>query len=355
MERSNPKYDAIVIGAGIAGMTAASELNLRGQNVLVIEHNHQPGGLMAGIRRKGYYFDVGCQSFENMGIIFPLLEQYGILSEVEFVRARYRLKMPGIDTVVYSLEQTRQEFKKSFPEFAEGFDRVFDVHERTSALIKRSFLPELIPFVKSERVSQYGKFLARMLPFAGDLKSLMFEDFEDWYKRLLPKSGVRDLLSTCGYSRMNVFVASAFWHLWAEDYWYPRGGFGHLFATWEKKLTQRGVTFLYKQRVTAFDKKNDNATAVVTQKGERFEAKQIVYCGDYKKGMSDLVGLDHYSESEKKRLAATKHSDALLSVYLGLNFPREELKKIVKAAHIFYFPNNLCRTAMDLGSRKGVS
>ena len=33
---------------------------------------------MSGIRRRGFYFDAGCQSFEDMGIVFPLLEQYGL-------------------------------------------------------------------------------------------------------------------------------------------------------------------------------------------------------------------------------------------------------------------------------------
>ena len=58
-----------------------------------------------------------------------------------------------------------------------------------------------------------------------DLKTWMLEDFGRWYERELPPSTARDLLSRCGYSRMNVFVASAFWHLWAHDYWYPDGGF----------------------------------------------------------------------------------------------------------------------------------
>ncbi|HEX7487719.1 MAG TPA: FAD-dependent oxidoreductase, partial [Anaeromyxobacteraceae bacterium] len=74
---THSRYDTIVVGAGIAGLVAASELQRRGHRVLVLEHNHQAGGLMSGMWRRGFYFDVGCQSFEDMGIVFPLLEQYG--------------------------------------------------------------------------------------------------------------------------------------------------------------------------------------------------------------------------------------------------------------------------------------
>src|SRR6187551_3166925 len=104
---SSESYDAIVVGAGVAGMMAATDLNYRGHRVLVLEHNHQAGGLMSGVWRRDFYFDVGCQSFENMGIVFPLLEQYGLKHVAEFQRARYRLMMPGIDTVVMSLKQAR--------------------------------------------------------------------------------------------------------------------------------------------------------------------------------------------------------------------------------------------------------
>jgi phytoene dehydrogenase-like protein len=341
-------YDAIVIGAGIAGMMAATELSHKGRKVLVLEHNHQPGGLMSGIWRKGFYFDVGCQSFENMDIVFPLLEQYGLGHVAKFQRARYRLKMPNIDVVVQSLEQTRQEFKRCYPESAEGFDRVFDTHEMTSAFIRRMFTADGIPFVQKESPLAFARWFARALPWARSLKTLMLDDFEDWYKRVLPESGARDLLSTCGYSRMNVFVASAFWHLWAEDYWYPEGGYQKWFDTWQQALEARGVEFKFKSLVTKFERTGKRVTAVVNKKGERFEASQFIYAGDYKKAVYDLIGAENYSRHELSKLEGAKHSDPLVCVYLGLNFPREELKKIVKSSHIFYFPDYGCRTELDI-------
>src|SRR6516225_7369062 len=103
-ETAAEKYDAIVVGAGIAGMMAATDLCHRGHKVLVLEHNHQPGGLMSGIWRREFYFDVGCQSFENMGIVFPLLEQYGLSDLARFRRATYRIAMPGGAADVVSLD-----------------------------------------------------------------------------------------------------------------------------------------------------------------------------------------------------------------------------------------------------------
>ena len=163
MDPSADRFDAVVVGAGIAGLTAAAELNSRGLKVLVLEQNHQAGGLMAGIRRQGFYFDAGCQSFENMGIVFPLLKQYGLEGTARFRRARYRLKMPDIDTVVETLEQTRRDFKRAYPRFAPGIDKVFDRHESTAGLIRALFVPEAVPYVQRESAAAFAGWLWRAL------------------------------------------------------------------------------------------------------------------------------------------------------------------------------------------------
>jgi phytoene dehydrogenase-like protein len=60
------KYDVIVIGAGIAGLVASNYLAKDKKRVLLLEQNHQAGGLMAGFKRKGFYFDAGDQSLWEM-------------------------------------------------------------------------------------------------------------------------------------------------------------------------------------------------------------------------------------------------------------------------------------------------
>ncbi|MFL5264795.1 MAG: phytoene desaturase family protein [Anaeromyxobacteraceae bacterium] len=355
------RHDAIVVGAGIAGLVAATDLQSRGHRVLVLEHNHQAGGLLSGMWRRGLYFDVGCQSFEDMGIVFPLLAQYGLDDLARFERARYRIVMPGLDADVESLPQMRRAFQAAYPESAAGFARTFAVHERTSELIQRLFTPDRVPYVRDERPLALARWVAGALGGPGwasplrmarqlqDLKTLLLDDFTGWYERQLPPSGVRDLLSACGYTRMNVFVASAFWHLWAHDYWYPAGGLQPWIDRWVARLEERGVRFLMKRTVTALEQEGDRATAVRTQKGERFEADQIVYCGDYRHAVHRLVGKERYSARELSRLDEARHSDAMVSAYVGLDIPPAELRAALRTSHVFAFPSFDCRTALDPG------
>jgi len=354
-----PRYDAIVVGAGIAGLVAASDLQQRGHRVLVLEHNHQAGGLLSGMSRRGFYFDVGCQSFEDMGIVFPLLEQYGLQDLARFRRARYRIVMPGLDAVIESLPQIGRAFQQAFPESAAGLERAFALHERTSQLIQRLFTPDRVPYVRDESALSLPRWIAqavagpgwaspgRMVRQLQDLRTLLLTDFTDWYERQLPPSGVRDLLSRCGYTGMNVFVASAFWHLWAHDYWYPEGGLQPWLDRWVARLRERGVHFRFKRTVTALETRGDRVTAVVTRNGERFEAGQVVYCGDYRQAVHQLVGTRRYNPRAIARLDGARHSDAMVSVYLGLDLPPEELRDRLASSHVFFFPSFDCQTTLD--------
>src|SRR5262245_55741885 len=62
------RYDAIVIGAGIGGLTAAALLARAGRAVLLLEGHIEPGGCASSFRRKrpdgsSYIFDVGATLF----------------------------------------------------------------------------------------------------------------------------------------------------------------------------------------------------------------------------------------------------------------------------------------------------
>lgn len=60
-------YDAIVVGAGISGLTAAAYLAKASAHVLVCEQADQVGGLFSSCWRQGYLFDGGIKAVESAG------------------------------------------------------------------------------------------------------------------------------------------------------------------------------------------------------------------------------------------------------------------------------------------------
>ena len=55
----NDQWDAIVIGSGMGGMTAAAALSRVGNKVLLLEQHHTLGGLTHSFSRNGFTWDVG--------------------------------------------------------------------------------------------------------------------------------------------------------------------------------------------------------------------------------------------------------------------------------------------------------
>lgn len=73
--------DVIVIGAGIAGLTAAALLANRGLKVIILEQNWLPGGCTSSYPRHGYTFEAGATTLVGLDAGMPLrlvLEETGI-------------------------------------------------------------------------------------------------------------------------------------------------------------------------------------------------------------------------------------------------------------------------------------
>ena len=61
------EYDAVIVGAGMGGLTVASQLAAAGQRVVVLEAYVVPGGSGAHFERNGCTFDVGASMMFGLG------------------------------------------------------------------------------------------------------------------------------------------------------------------------------------------------------------------------------------------------------------------------------------------------
>jgi phytoene dehydrogenase-like protein len=133
-EYINTRYDAIVIGAGIGGLTTAAVLAKHGRSVLVLEMHYELGGCATVFSRngkgQGYEFDVGLHYVGDCapgGLIPRILEGAGV-TDIRFLEQDPQ----GFDTMYFpdfqfrmprGAEQFRERLVQTFPSEVRGIDR----------------------------------------------------------------------------------------------------------------------------------------------------------------------------------------------------------------------------------------
>jgi all-trans-retinol 13,14-reductase len=140
------KYDAIVIGAGISGLTSAILLAREGMSVAVIEKHYKVGGYLHSFKRFGIEFDTGGHyigAMEKGGAFRTLLEYLDVYSEDHYrPMAKNKFDRFILKGKEYSFSIGYQEnienLSKEFPNQVKGIKDYFDHLHYVSKLMPSS-------------------------------------------------------------------------------------------------------------------------------------------------------------------------------------------------------------------------
>lgn len=132
-------YDTVVIGAGNAGLMAATRLQREGSKTLLLERHNVPGGCATSFLRGDFEFEVALHQLSGVGtesspfIMRRVFEELGVLNKIELVQEEelYRIIMPGkLDvTLPADWNELQNHLKNLFPEEGDAIDRFFIMSE----------------------------------------------------------------------------------------------------------------------------------------------------------------------------------------------------------------------------------
>ena len=325
------KYDIIIIGGGLGGLTAGAKLAKEGKSVLLIEQHSKPGGCATTFRRQGFTLEVGLHEMDGpsprdmKSRIFSELDVTGNVELIKvpefyhFVNDRIKITIPHDHTSASAV------LKERFPEDAAGIDAYFNQILNP----KRKTAAEEMPNDQS-----VGEFLDSIINNE-DLKLV--------------------LLGNLGYFHDDPYSISLAYYSMAQGSYYNggasyiKGGSQKLSDHLAEFIRSNGGEIILNHLVTGFFTENDKLAGVTyryvkdNSDIQKAFAQEIIANASLP-SIADMMPGD-IAGKLKNEIIARKKGASLLSLYLGF---RHNLRTIGHNYYSTFFFDNSIKTQADI-------
>ena len=339
----------IIIGAGISSLTLATQLVKDGHEVIIIDKNDRPGGVMALYQEDGYSFEQGPLLIGDMNpgeAMYELLKSIGVTLPTKrcdrgLVLKDYRFIKPD----KFQGKNWRKDLaKKYFPEDAAGIDEYYRFYE---ALMKMRYLS-----------LQNPSFLNRIRTVLTFLPIRKYQDMtcEQFTEKLFSNPDLRAvytgiLADFCvDPSEINCFsipftnAETAFddridiYDKHGRQYYpafnYVIGGVQQIPEVLADYIEKNGGRFLYHRTVTKINVRNNRAESVLLDNGEELETDIIVSAGGAHEVFYKLIGMEYLTEEYLSILENFRKMEAVFMLHLGVDYDPVQYQK---QALVYYY------------------
>lgn len=322
------KYDVVVIGAGVAGLTSALKLSSAGKKVLVIEKGPIPGGFGTSFKRKGFVFESSLHCVDSLdkdGEIRVFLDDMGVSEKVSFLELNEFARMiyPDCDFVAdFNADNFINLLKEKFPQESENIGKLFSSINRFYEEFDRFYnskLPEWVNFILSP-------FLYRSIIKTSILTA------ESFIARYIRNKDLQAIITNIWqFVGLPASRLSAFYFLiilrgyHCQRTCFVKGGFQRLFDAMTEKIKENGSDVKFNTRAVKIITQKNKVKSVVTDSGEEFNAGAIISNANAISTLGVMLDNQILRDSYKKEFMPLEKSASAVQVYLGLDIPAKEL------------------------------
>ena len=316
------KFDAIIIGSGIGGLSAAAVLARKGLRPLVLEQHFAPGGNAQTFRRhRQFDFDVGLHYIGDCGpggLFDQLLGQMGISGRVEFVPMDQdgfdTLRLPDMEfRVPASWDRYHQRLREAFPQEARAVDRYIE-HLRAVAAppggttaAQETAVDRLLRKRRNE--STLGE---------------VFDALEIGY-RLRNVLAAESGLYGAPPSRAALPVHALIMNHYFQGAYFVRGGSRALVDAMLEAIRAAGGELRLRSRVRRIIVEEGEAVGVELASGEQLRAPLVISNADAKRTFLEMVGEEHLNPELRQHVKEYRMALPLFIIYIAMEVDPSEL------------------------------
>ena len=309
-------YDAIIIGSGAGGLTAAVALAQAGKKVLVLEQHDRPGGWTHSFTLEGYRFSPGVHYIGDLqegGGLRRIYDGLGVSQDLSFVE----LNPNGYDHIVVGDKQINfpkgkenliAELKRNFPQEAQGIDGYFnDLLGMINGLRNVGNVAKPLQAARGA-----GNVLKWMRATGADLINAHITD-PVLRGVLAGQSGDHGLPP----SQVSAFMHAGITHHYLEGGYYPLGGAFTIPRAFVRALKRAGGEIRLKSRVKRIMLEGRKVIGVELESGEEILADVVISNADPEVTFGKLIGRDKLSPRLQKKIDSVRYSTSCLSLFFA--------------------------------------
>lgn len=326
-------YDVVIIGAGVAGLTAAALLAKTGLSVCVLEAGAVGGGYLQGFRRKDFRFDTAihwlnqyepggmiCMTFDLLGNDYP--------QAVPQKRIK-RYKGEGFDYLLTNNpDELKKQWQEEFPEDAEGLERFFAAAKKIGKSFKefghifRS--EESMGFF--ERMNNKRNLLKFALPFIPHIRYNGPKNTPKGLNKYFKSPKLHRVFASD--SELLSCLVPIGWAYYGDYQSPPKGGSQRITEWLTHVIRSFGYDVFYKCRVKQILVEDGESKGVVfDHRGTDYtlKSKYVIAACDVETLYEKMLPAPAVPEKMKTRLRAAELYPSSVTVSIALDCPVEEL------------------------------
>ena len=337
------RYDAVVVGAGAGGLTAAAYLARAGHSVLLCEKEPTCGGLVSSFTRDGFTYDGGIRALEDAGVLFTMLRQLGL--DLEMVPNRISIGIEDrvieiasdadlntyADMLTHFYPNSAQDIKAitaqlrrimTYMDIQYGIDNPLFLDPKTD---RKYFIREVFPWM-FRYARTVGKVMALNKPVL------------DYLRQFTDNQSLLDIIAQHFFTGTPAYFALSYIKLY-QDYHYPLSGTGAFTKLMVDFIQKHNGIIRTNTEVTAVDLEN---RSIRTSSGEEIHYRQLIWAADQKRlygGIDDKKILNKKIRAKLKKrrdsIKDMKGNDSVLTLYLSCDLDPNDFREIA-TGHFFY-------------------
>ena len=340
------KEKVVIVGAGMAGLTAAAYLLRENYKVLLLDKNDKCGGLLQTFESGGFYFDSGPRAFVNSGIMKPILKDL----EIGWEFLENKISVGVEDQIVrFNTIDSLEEYKKMlvtlYPESIEDIEKIIPIIYRLSEYTKVLYEfdnPNFTANLMADKKFLIKKLLPWTFKFLNALRQ--FNKFnmpmEVFMDRLTKNQSLIDIILQHFFRKTPTYFALGYFHVYL-DYFYPKSGTAAVVDLLKNRVLEKGGEIKLNKQIVAV---NPAAKTVTDAAGESHAYDQLIWAADLKSlyRYVNPTGLDEKTiadiKSETERMFAAKGAESVFILFMAVDRPTSYFQA-KGGEHMFYTPS----------------